>query len=859
MTSFFTNIKKIFRHAHRIPEAIKLTIENAFRTHRLFRKKQMHGFSSYTCLVSVYNKEKYLDEFFQSVTTQLLDFKNNIKIIIVDDGSTDNSAKIIKTWQERFPENISSIYQENAGLSSARNTALQQVKEGWILFIDPDDFIDLNFFLNTDNLLAKECKTQSHEAIGLISAKFILYYENFHPVFRYSDTCHLKNNYISNFCKPLSELDQKLELSASKCFYDAKIVHENSIRFLDVIGEDAYFNIDYRACTYDRKALFTGDSIYYYRKSSGNNSITDTIAHSGKLYVEKLQSHLSLFDKVIQKYNHLKEYILNIYVLILHSYTKKIYNKDFPAILDTASSIKLMDLLAKQYALLPEKNIEEMQEHIIGYEPKHVAAILSYFKKAELNQQTIYIEAYDANLDQCLLVYYCGENSSEEIFLGEKQAKIIASKLTTQYLGNIACSYQKKIWIDLENENTALKISINGKIAHIDLCNKKADSFPAEEIRKAFPVKAPSALSSKYINAWLFMDREEVGDDNAEHLYRYVQKNHPAQKIFFVLKKNTPSWNRLEQEGFALLSYKSLEFQRAIRGCSAIISSHFDLYLYILDKAPKHLTRIKHFWLRHGVSEKDQSQWLNESILKLDLLLSSSTAEYNSIASEKSAYAHTTKEVKLLGLPRHDALVPFCKKHEDAILIMPTWRRELQYIQDKEELQKHTYIQHWSSLLQSSKLQELASYYQKKIIFFLHPSAQKFGNLFKIPSHIEIAEQQTHKIQDLFKTASFMITDYSSVAFDMAFLQKAVIYYQFDYESFFEKQWKKGYFSYEEHGLGPVATKEEELLTAIENMLSSSELPEKYIKNIDSVFPFRDGKNCERVCKTLFDKMNTTS
>ncbi|MBX1598443.1 glycosyltransferase family 2 protein, partial [Campylobacter jejuni] len=99
----------------------------------------------------VYNVEKYLDDFFKSIINQRLDFKSNIYLICVDDGSTDNSANIIKKYQKKYPKNITYLYKENGGQASSRNLGLKYLKENdlnifWVTFTDPDDFLDRDYF-----------------------------------------------------------------------------------------------------------------------------------------------------------------------------------------------------------------------------------------------------------------------------------------------------------------------------------------------------------------------------------------------------------------------------------------------------------------------------------------------------------------------------------------------------------------------------------------------------------------------------------------------------------------------------------------------------------------------------------------
>ncbi|WP_219827902.1 glycosyltransferase family A protein [Avibacterium endocarditidis] len=114
------------------------------------------GNNYYTIVSAVYNVEKYLDDYFNSIVKQSLSFKKHIQIILVDDGSTDNSAQIIKKWQARFPKNIHYFYKENGGQASARNLGLEYVQTEWVVFTDPDDYLHPDYFKSVDYHLTKK-------------------------------------------------------------------------------------------------------------------------------------------------------------------------------------------------------------------------------------------------------------------------------------------------------------------------------------------------------------------------------------------------------------------------------------------------------------------------------------------------------------------------------------------------------------------------------------------------------------------------------------------------------------------------------------------------------------------------------
>ncbi|EAH5467340.1 glycosyltransferase family 2 protein, partial [Campylobacter jejuni] len=126
-----------------------------------FKPKKYKAYNKYVIVSAVYNVEKYLDDFFKSIINQRLDFKNNIHLICVDDGSTDNSANIIKKYQKKYPKNIIYLYKENGGQASARNLGLKYLKENdlnipWVTFTDPDDFLDRDYFYEVDSFLKNQ-------------------------------------------------------------------------------------------------------------------------------------------------------------------------------------------------------------------------------------------------------------------------------------------------------------------------------------------------------------------------------------------------------------------------------------------------------------------------------------------------------------------------------------------------------------------------------------------------------------------------------------------------------------------------------------------------------------------------------
>lgn len=94
-------------------------------------------------IVPVYNVEKYIERCLDSLLNQTL---NDIEIIIVNDGSTDSSKKIICSYKEKYPERIIYLEKTNGGLSDARNYALPFAQGEYVTFLDSDDYVEQDLY-----------------------------------------------------------------------------------------------------------------------------------------------------------------------------------------------------------------------------------------------------------------------------------------------------------------------------------------------------------------------------------------------------------------------------------------------------------------------------------------------------------------------------------------------------------------------------------------------------------------------------------------------------------------------------------------------------------------------------------------
>lgn len=799
--------------------------------------KKYKGFTQYTIISAVYNVEKYLDDYFNSIINQRLDFKKNIFMILVDDGSTDNSASIVKKYQKKYPKNIVYLYKENGGQASARNLGLKYMQENnyktpWVTFTDPDDFLDRNYFYEVDKFLS----THQDDDICMIGCNIIFYhekqriYKNNHPLnFKFKKGIQVIENY---------DLDNFIQLSAASCFMN--ITFLNNLMFDEKLKpnfEDAKFINEYLLENIDLKSAFLPKVKYFYRKREEGNSTLDNSNKNSDLYL--LVSQRGCL-KLLQKNKFYNIFIQNVCLYHFIWQIKFLVNSpEKLSFMSENEKQQYLELLDQIFSYIDTNTI--MEFNLAGCWFFHKVGFLNCFKKQKPSFQIAYIEDYDPYKEQIVITYYTGDDKDVESIVVDGEEVYIDYKKIVKYdfLDRVFC-YQKRLWVHIpKNAKDRLEVLINNEQGMVGKYGEY--SLDIKSIRKEFQKRLSKS------NIWLLMDRDYEADDNAEHLYRYIMQNHPEQKMFFALRKESSDWERLEKEGFNLIEFGSFKFERIIKKASKVISSHCDEYLM------RYITPRQQFiFLQHGVIKDDLSKWLNSK--KVNLFITSTKAEYDSIVNDYNRYKFGKKEVVLTGLARHDVLLKNNKSDTKQILIMPTWRagivgnitnsskRGL-----KENLKQSEYFQKWNSLLNNDNLKKLCELYSYAIVFNPHPNIMPYLKEFNIPSHIKIANQD-ESLQVLFCNSSLMITDYSSVAFEMAYLNKPVIYYQFDKEEFFTSHtYQKGYFSYEKNGFGPVVENEENLLKELEILLKNNCKPFGIYKdNIDSTFVFKDDKCCER-------------
>ena len=200
-------------------------------------------------IVPVYNAEEYIGATLDSIINQ--DF-NSYEIIVVDDGSTDQSPEIISEKLTKSTADYRIIRQDNAGVSSARNRGMEDATGEYLVFIDADDYV-------TGNHLSELYNGETDFSMVQFIKKENDKLSTPHRFSTESITC-------DEFIK--KELRMEMPFNFWQLMYKASIIKENSIRFNPnlIYGEDIDFAL--RALLYGDEVAISNEATYYYIQHS---------------------------------------------------------------------------------------------------------------------------------------------------------------------------------------------------------------------------------------------------------------------------------------------------------------------------------------------------------------------------------------------------------------------------------------------------------------------------------------------------------------------------------------------------------------------------------------------------------------
>lgn len=886
-----------------------------FRVNKLLNSENFEEFErkDFSIIMSCYNTEDYVEEAILSIINQTFKFENNVEIILIDDGSTDNTGKICKKYSNQYPGNIKYIYQENHGQAYARNIGLKYATGKYINFLDSDDKLRSDTLSTVYDFFEKH-----YEEIDLVSVK-ITFFD------RQSGRHALNYKYDKDLVVPLESYWDYPQLSASSAFFKKEIFNKYKFDETIVSSEDAI--MINKLLLEKMKYGVVKNGEYYYRKRMDESSTIDMTINQKEFYISRLNNYfLEMINYSIEKCGWIPKFIQFTIIYDLQWMLKtpdvsKVLTKE--EIKEVHSKIKFILQYIDDDVILQLKipDSDNVKKHFFAFKyptntkinntqielycGNHRIDKLNFHKLyldiIDMHNNNLYLSGYLIsffNDDEIKIIAIKEENKktkkyvAKQVHYNKRELQVLNKKIETWYNFDIVIplkeneeskiklyvEYKKSIPIYLPivlenhvNLSTISNYSIDGnhflelientiqisKYSYLKMVKKEITIL--KKIWRSKDSYYTSAVFFRLLNMiiflffknkkiWLFMDRKDMADDNAEHLYKYASSQDDGVKKYFVINADSKDYNRLKKYG-NILKFYSIKHRILYLVADKIISSNPDNE--ILNpfygkniKLYSGLFKNNIYFLQHGVIKDDISDWLNKYNKNIRMVLTSAQMEYDSFF--KYNYNYDKKVVTLLGLPRFDNLMNKKGSNLKQIVIMPSWRENLSHYGDTE-IMESSFFKKINALINNERLISLAKEYGYEIIFKPHPLVYKFIDLFDENDYVKIDKESTY--QEINSKSSLAITDYSSVVFDFAYTKKPVLYYQYADDYHF----KETFFDYEKDGFGEVSTNETDLLDYLEYYLKNDcVMKEIYKERVDNFFKYNDNNNCKRVYNKIF-------
>lgn len=813
-----------------------------------------------------------------SLINQNLNFKENINVILIDATDKKEIKSIYERWASEY-SNFTYIANDENDLIQVKNRLINNIDGKYVNFLNSGDLLSKNTLKD----ILKYYNENDNVDVVCIPTNFT---DN-------PEKNHWSNKRFENTKTiDLIKNPDYYQLFGSSCFIKRNCL--GNLKFKDSTRQD---------CIFINEILINNPKLGLCKTGRcdipinlRNNLELETSQSTKEYYFNLCENYFeNLIKKSIDKFGEVPEFIQ---YCITYDAAIMLHAKNTNQILSDSEVEAFKTSMRHTLSHIPDdiilnNNIMDDYLKINCFLLKYGEITDSILEKFDLN--TVFIDIYDIINDELKVLANLPNvfDRDVDVFVNGKQ--IETNKITFpqrnrtyfnyRYLKDysfeftLPLSIENKYEIEFKSNNNNLKIDFSRpcnfsrvagyaktkdylsilkgnkiSIEHKTTLNWIKQEFKTlvkmvrerkQGYKTGIPIRIAYMLGYPYFrnkHIWFFMDRPEMSDDNGMHLFKYAIDKDKNIKKYFVINKDSPDFKEMKKIG-PVLGFKSIKHRYLGLFVENIVNSHPDnQIIYPFWGSYPHfagLLKSNNVFLQHGITLHDVSSWLNKTNMNLSFFLTGSPYEYDSLF--KYPYNYEKDTIKLLGFPRFDNLENETKKQ---ILIMPTWRRDLEK-KSNEHIIQTEYFKTFNSLINNEKLIESAKENGYEIIFRPHPNVYNFIEEFDKNDYVKIDYERV-KYQALFNQGSILITDYSSVAFDFAYLKKPLIYYHYGEDFHFNLE--ESYFDYETMGFGEICKNEEELVNLIiDNMKNNCEIKDEYSKRVDEFFAFTDKNNCKRV------------
>lgn len=690
----------------------------------------------FSVIIPVYNVEPYLDDTIKSVINQTVGFEKNIQLILINDGSADGSGDICIKYRDAYPENITYVYQENAGVSNARNAGLKLVKGKYVNFLDSDDMWKPDTFAKVTDFFAR------NPGVKMVAGRFCMFgrQEGFvHP----TDYKFDKERIID-----ITKTNDYPQLSSSSMFFASELVCNKEFDTSLTVSEDVKYISEILA--EEKLYGILPSAVYMYRKRESLNSAIDTSMKKKSWYfATPRECYQAIFDMSTEKFGEVLPYFQN---LVMYDLQWRIRGE----IADNLTTEEKAEYIALIKSLLDQIDDQIIlnQKHmnyrfkLATLSIKHGRDVIDElaFDKASERYKFNGMDAIKMNGVRHVLVNVLEVHDDTLMLEGilnlvldgrhgriavKKNKKIIEVERYninhkrinafdgTEVFDGRAYKVQMKIkpgdkvrFVFITNDGETIQLrptfndnaKLNRDIRNSYYATKKNIVMLKDNTlfvqKKTLKNRIMSELKYQYYlrkkgvkgvsmyrilgiiqrhfckkRIWIFSDRTTVAGDNGEALFKYVVSHAKDIDAYFAVNEQSKDYARMQQYG-KVLAMDSFKYKMRFLCAEKIISAHADAWT--INAFGENGVYMKDFYdfdfafLQHGITKDDISSWITKHNKNIKLLVTAAVREYDSIVN--GDYSYTANEVKLTGFPRYDYLED---RTERKIVFLPTWRKNI--------------------------------------------------------------------------------------------------------------------------------------------------------------------------------------
>jgi len=363
------------------------------------------------------------------------------------------------------------------------------------------------------------------------------------------------------------------------------------------------------------------------------------------------------------------------------------------------------------------------------------------------------------------------------------------------------------------------------------------------------------SFSKKQSNLWIIGGHNgQLYTDNSKVFYEYMIREHTDIDIAWMVNKNAPMFDDIKGKKIikgSIVGY--LAFYRAkVSLFSNTFNSDIAPYAFILPFVRRYYDKQFKVYLGHGtISLKKMpiftglKQKIKTKIFNsYNLAIAATELEVEVMAN---SYGIKKSSIVLAGSARNDALYNI-NMDSKTILIAPTWRP---WIHKNISIKETDFFRHYSQLLSDKKFNDLMKKYSITVKLYLHHMFHKFEDEFKVyendcitllPAEVNISKE--------IMGANLLMTDYSSICSDFYYLQKPIVFFQFDMEEYNDNVGSE--INLETEIFGDVYYDSKSIIEKMEYLVKNDFKLSVAQKNGEYFFVnYKDNNNCRRIYSAI--------